>query len=52
MLFLALYEFILVTAVALIVNKFWSQKLNKIVNLIIAPLLILVGLRFILMALS
>jgi len=49
---LALYEFILVTAIALIVNKFWSQKLSKIVNFAIAPILIVVGVRFITMALA
>ena len=47
---LALYEFVLVTIVALIVNRFWSEKLNKVVNLIIAPILILVGIRFFIMA--
>jgi uncharacterized membrane protein YfcA len=49
---LALYEFIIITLVALIVNKFWLEKLNKIVNLTIAPILVVVGVRFILMALS
>ena len=43
---LALYEFALVTLAALIVSKFWSEKLNKIVNLTIAPILIIVGIRF------
>ncbi len=49
-LLLALYEFVLVTVVALIVGKFWSEKLNKVVNLIIAPILIIVGIRFAVMA--
>jgi len=49
---LALYEFILVTAVALVVNRFWSQKLNKVVNLAIAPILIVVGIRFLIMTLG
>jgi len=49
---LALYEFIIITLVALIVNKFWSEKLNKIVNLTIAPILVVVGIRFMLMALA
>ncbi len=44
------YEFALVTLVALFVNKFWTEKLNKIVNLTIAPILIIVGIRFIMMA--
>jgi hypothetical protein len=51
-LLLALYEFVLVTIVALMVNRFWSQKLNKIVNLTIAPILVLVGIRFLFMAMS
>lgn len=49
-LILALYEFVLVTVVALIVQKFWTEKLAKIVNLTIAPILILVGIRFLLVA--
>jgi uncharacterized membrane protein YfcA len=48
---LAAYEFVLVTLVALAVNRFWSQKLNKVVNLVIAPVLVVVGIRFLLMAL-
>jgi uncharacterized membrane protein YfcA len=47
---LALYEFVLVTAVALAVSRFWSEKLNKIVNLTVAPILIAVGIRFLIMA--
>jgi uncharacterized membrane protein YfcA len=50
-LLLSLYEFALVTCVALIVNKFWNQKLNKVVNLVIAPILIVVGIRFLMLAL-
>lgn len=49
---LALYEFVLVTIVALIVQRFWSERLNKIVNLTIAPILIIVGIRFFTMALA
>ena len=51
-LLLAVYEFALVTIVAMLVNKFWTERLNKIVNLIIAPILIVVGIRFIMMALA
>lgn len=47
-LLLALYEFILVTLIALLVNKFWTEKLAKIVNLTIAPILMLVGIKFLL----
>lgn len=43
---LALYEFVLVTLVALLVNKVWTEKLAKIVNLTISPILILVGIKF------
>jgi len=51
-LILALYEFVLVTFVALIVNRFWSERLNKVVNYIIAPILVIVGVRFFIMALA
>ncbi len=51
-LLLSVYEFALVTLVAMLVNKFWTEKLNKVVNLIIAPILIVVGIRFIIMALA
>jgi hypothetical protein len=32
LLLLALYGFVLVTAIALIVSRFWSEKLNKVVH--------------------
>jgi uncharacterized membrane protein YfcA len=47
---MALYEFILVTLTALVVQRIWSVKLNKIVNLTIAPILILVGIKFLFQA--
>lgn len=49
---LAIYAFVLVTLTALGVNRFWSQKLNRIVTLIISPLLILIGIRFIMLGLA
>ena len=49
-LWLALYEFVIITLTALGVAKFWSPKLNKIVALIVAPILALVGIRFLWMA--
>jgi uncharacterized membrane protein YfcA len=49
---LAVYAFILVTLTALGVNRFWSPKLNQIVALIISPLLILIGIRFIMLGLA
>ncbi|RMF00977.1 MAG: sulfite exporter TauE/SafE family protein [Chloroflexi bacterium] len=45
-LLLAMYEFVIITLTALGVAKFWSPKLNKIVALIVAPILVLVGIRF------
>ncbi len=47
---LAIYEFTIVTIVALIVNRFWTEKLAKVVNLTIAPILIVVGIKFLLSA--
>jgi hypothetical protein len=49
---LAAYAFILVTLTALGVNRFWSPKLNQIVTWIISPLLILIGIRFIMLGLA
>lgn len=47
----AAYEFAIVTAVALVVNRFWTEKLARIVNLSIVPILMLVGTRFLMTAL-
>ncbi len=49
---LAAYAFILVTLTALAVNRFWTPKLNQVVTWIIAPLLVLVGIRFVMMGLA
>ena len=49
---LAAYAFILVTLTALAVNRFWSPKLNQVVTWIIAPLLVLVGIRFLMLGLA
>ena len=49
---LAVYAFILVTLTALGVNRFWSPKLNQIVTWVISPLLILIGIRFIMLGLA
>ncbi len=43
---LAAYEFVVITLTALLVSRFWSPRLSRIVSLIVAPLLILVGIRF------
>ena len=49
-LLLALYEFVVITVVGLAVHRLWTEKLNRIVAMVISPLLILVGIRFVLMA--
>lgn len=49
-LLLAAYEFTVITLTALAVERIWSEKLAKVVTLIIAPLLVLVGIRFVLLA--
>ncbi len=48
---LALYLFVLTVGVALVVQRFWTPTLNKVVTWIIAPILVLVGVRFLLMVL-
>jgi uncharacterized membrane protein YfcA len=49
---LALYLFVLIVGVALIVQRFWTPKLNQWVTWIIAPILVLVGVRFLMMVLA
>jgi uncharacterized membrane protein YfcA len=49
-LLLALYLFVLIVGVALLVERFWTARLNQIVTWIIAPILVLVGVRFLLVA--
>jgi hypothetical protein len=39
-------EFAPITGVALIVSRFWNERIDKVVNLVIAPMLIGVGIRF------
>jgi uncharacterized membrane protein YfcA len=46
---LAAYAFILVTLTALGVQRFWSPRLNQVVTWIIAPVLVLIGIRFIML---
>ncbi|MEJ5240436.1 MAG: sulfite exporter TauE/SafE family protein [Anaerolineales bacterium] len=48
---LALYLFVLIVGVALTVKRFWTPKLNQVVTWIISPILVLVGIRFLLMVL-
>lgn len=49
---LALYLFVIIVGVALTVKRFWTPKLNQVVSWIISPILILVGIRFLMMALK
>ncbi len=49
---LAAYAFILVTLTALGVQRFWSPRLNQVVTWVIAPLLVLIGIRFLMMGLA
>lgn len=49
---MAVYAFILITLTALGVSRFWSPRLNQIVTWIIAPLLVLIGIRFIMLGLG
>ncbi len=49
---LAVYAFILVTLTALGVQRFWTPRLNQVVTWIVAPLLVLIGIRFVMMGLA
>lgn len=49
---LAIYEFVIITLVALGIERVWSPKLNKIITWVIAPILVLVGVRFILLGIA
>jgi hypothetical protein len=49
---MAIYEFIIITLVALGIERIWTPRLNQIVAWIIAPILVLVGIRFILLGLA
>lgn len=48
----ALFLFTLIVGVALVVKRFWTPKLNQVVTWIIAPILVLVGVRFLMLALQ
>jgi len=49
---LALYLFAIIVGFALVTQRFWTPKLNQIVTWIISPILILVGIRFLILALQ
>ncbi len=42
----AVYLFVVIISIAFFVERYWTPRLNKIVTLTVAPLLILVGVRF------
>lgn len=48
---LAFFLFIFIVGIALIVQRFWTPRLNQWVTWLIAPILFLVGVRFLWMAL-
>ncbi|MCL4515835.1 MAG: TSUP family transporter [Firmicutes bacterium] len=45
----AVYFYVAITAVALIVERFWTPKLQQVVTYLIAPLLVLAGIRLLMM---
>jgi uncharacterized membrane protein YfcA len=49
-LLLAVYLFVVIVLTALAVERFWTQRLNRVVTFVIAPILVLVGLRFLMLA--
>lgn len=49
---LAIYEFIIITLVALGIERIWTPRLNQVVNWTIAPILVLVGIRFLIMGMA
>ncbi len=51
-LLLALYLFVVIVLTALAVERFWTPKLNRIMIYAIAPLLVLIGARFLWMVWS
>ena len=48
---LALYLFVIIVLTALIVERVWTARLNRIVTYVIAPILVFIGVRFLWMAL-
>lgn len=42
----AVYLFIVITLIALVVDRIWSAQLSRIVALVVAPILVITGLRF------
>ncbi len=48
----AAFFVVAITAVSLVVERFWTEALQKYVSWTIAPILVLVGMRFLLVALA
>ena len=48
---LAIYLFAIIVGSALFIRRFWTPRLNQWVTWFIAPILLLVGIRFLWMAL-
>lgn len=51
-LLLAIYLFVVIVLTALLVERYWSTRLNRVVTWIMAPILVFVGGRFLLMVLK
>lgn len=49
---LALYLFALIVGVAMVANRFWTARLSQWVSWIVSPILVLVGIRFVIAAVS
>jgi len=49
---LAVYEFIIITLTALGIERYWTPKLGKIVSWVVAPILVFIGIRFLMMGLA
>lgn len=49
---LAIYEFVIITLVALGIERIWTPRLNQVVTWIIAPILVLVGIRFLVIGIA
>lgn len=48
----AVYEFLIITLVALGIERVWTPRLSKIVTWMITPILVFVGIRFIVMGMA
>ncbi len=46
---LGAYEFIVISLTALFVRRYWTPKLNRIISLLVAPILIVIGIKFLML---